>query len=102
MSEDRFVFIVEWFDSAAALVRNYNLTYFIKDKTIEMVINLLFSLISKIKEFFSKDANTLASNSKIYLLVPFSIYTQDSSKLSIMLINTLDRNSKQKEENLYF
>ena len=37
MAEDRFVFLVEWFDSAASLVRTYNLTYFIKDKTIEMV-----------------------------------------------------------------
>ncbi len=37
MAEDRYVFIVEWFDSAASLVRTYNLTYFIKDKTIEMV-----------------------------------------------------------------
>ena len=37
MAEDRYVFIVEWFDSAAALVRNYNLTYFLKDKTIELV-----------------------------------------------------------------
>lgn len=36
MAEDRYVFIVEWFDSAASLVRNYHLTYFIKDKTIEM------------------------------------------------------------------
>jgi hypothetical protein len=37
MAEDRYVFIVEWFDSAAALVRTYNLTYYLKDKTIEMV-----------------------------------------------------------------
>lgn len=37
MSEDRYVFLVEWFDSAASLVRTYNLTYFLKDKSIEMV-----------------------------------------------------------------
>ncbi|XP_031472577.1 uncharacterized protein LOC116244914 [Nymphaea colorata] len=36
MAEDRYVFIVEWFDSAASLVRTYNLTYFLKDKSIEM------------------------------------------------------------------
>jgi len=35
-SEDRFVFIVEWYDATASLVRTYNLTYFPKDKTIEM------------------------------------------------------------------
>lgn len=37
MSEDRYVFIVEWFDSAASLVRTYNLTYYTKDATIDMV-----------------------------------------------------------------
>lgn len=37
MAEDRYVFVVEWFDSAASLVRLYNFTYFLKDKTIEMV-----------------------------------------------------------------
>lgn len=37
MAEERYVFTVEWFDSAASLVRNYNLTYFLKDKSIEMV-----------------------------------------------------------------
>jgi nucleoside-diphosphate kinase len=38
MAEDRYVFVVEWFDSAASLVRSYNLTYFLKDKSIEMVL----------------------------------------------------------------
>lgn len=37
MAEDRYVFIVEWYDTAASLVRTYNLTYYIKDKNIEMV-----------------------------------------------------------------
>ena len=50
MSEDRFVFVVEWFDSAASLVRNYNLTYYIKDKSIEMVPYISFSMMSKINE----------------------------------------------------
>ena len=35
-NDDRYVFTVEWYDSAASLVRTYNLTYYIKDKTIEM------------------------------------------------------------------
>lgn len=35
-SDDRYVFVVEWYDSAASLVRTYNLTYYLKDKTIEM------------------------------------------------------------------
>lgn len=33
-SDDRYVFTVEWYDTAASLVRTYTLTYYIKDKTI--------------------------------------------------------------------
>ena len=35
--EDRYVFIVEWYDTAASLIRTYNLTFFISDQSIEMV-----------------------------------------------------------------
>jgi len=35
-SEDRYVFYVEWFDSQADLIRRYSLTYFTRDRTIEM------------------------------------------------------------------
>lgn len=35
--EDRFVFLTEWFDSAASLIRPYNLIYYPEDNTIEMV-----------------------------------------------------------------
>jgi hypothetical protein len=31
------VFVVEWYDAAASLVRAYNLIYYAVDKTIEMV-----------------------------------------------------------------
>ncbi len=37
MSEDRYVFQVEWYDTTASLIRTYNLIYFLRDKTIEMV-----------------------------------------------------------------
>lgn len=37
MNDDRYVFVVEWFDNAAALVRSYNLTYYLQDSTIDMV-----------------------------------------------------------------
>ena len=36
-SEERFVFVIDWFDQAASLIRKYNLTYFSVDNTIEMV-----------------------------------------------------------------
>lgn len=37
MNDEKYVFIVEWFDSAAALVRTYNLTFYLQDSTIDMV-----------------------------------------------------------------
>ncbi len=37
VSDKRYTFIVEWFDTSASLVRTYNLTYYLIDKTIEMV-----------------------------------------------------------------
>lgn len=51
MAEDRYVFIVEWFDSAASIVRTYNLTYYLKDNTIDMVRIFLFSMTSRIREY---------------------------------------------------
>jgi nucleoside-diphosphate kinase len=36
-SDERYVFIVEWYDTAASLIRTYNLAFYPKDKTIEMV-----------------------------------------------------------------
>lgn len=38
VNEDRYVFLVEWFDTTASLIRSYNLTYYLKDGAIEMVI----------------------------------------------------------------
>ena len=38
-SDERYVFIVEWYDTAASLVRTYNLTYYAVDKTLDMVFD---------------------------------------------------------------
>ena len=35
--DDRFVFIAEWYDDQASLIRKYNLTYYPSDHTIDMV-----------------------------------------------------------------
>lgn len=35
-SDDRYVFLVEWYDQPADLVRKYHLTYYCIDRTIEM------------------------------------------------------------------
>ena len=37
VTEERFVFEVDWFDQMASLVRKYLLTYYPKDSTIDMV-----------------------------------------------------------------
>lgn len=36
-TEDRYVFETEWFDQQACLVRNYRLTFYPKDGSIDMV-----------------------------------------------------------------
>lgn len=41
VNDERYVFIVEWFDTSASLIRCYNLTYFMADKTIEMVFMVI-------------------------------------------------------------
>ena len=48
-TDERYVFIVEWFDTSASLIRTYNFTYFMSDKTIEMVLlfNIQFDLKNK-------------------------------------------------------
>ena len=35
-AENRFVFIAEWYDTQACIIRNYHLTYFLDDNTIDM------------------------------------------------------------------
>lgn len=42
VNDERYVFIVEWFDTGASLIRSYNLTFFMADRTIEMVNNFLY------------------------------------------------------------
>ena len=37
VQEERFVFAVEWFDKQADLIRNYLLTFYPKDNSIDMV-----------------------------------------------------------------
>ena len=37
---ERYVFIAEWYDKPADLIRTYNLTYFLDDDTIDMAIKI--------------------------------------------------------------
>ena len=36
-TDDRFIFLAEWYDDQASLIRKYNLTYYPSDHTIDMV-----------------------------------------------------------------
>ena len=36
MSEDRFVFVTDWYDQAACITRQYHLSYYFSDSTIDM------------------------------------------------------------------
>jgi hypothetical protein len=36
-TEGTYTFVVEWFDQQAAMMRQYNLLYFVLDETIELV-----------------------------------------------------------------
>jgi nucleoside-diphosphate kinase len=38
-TEERFIFIVDWYDQPADLVRQYQLTFFPADNTVEMYGN---------------------------------------------------------------
>lgn len=54
MSEDKFAFVTEWYDSSASLVRVYHLYYYLLDNSIEMVMPLIFIfLISYHNLFFN-------------------------------------------------
>ena len=37
LNDERWAFVVEWFDSSADLVRQYQLLYYLMDSTLEMV-----------------------------------------------------------------
>lgn len=50
MSEKRYVFTVEWFDTQASVIRKFYFTYYLPDHLIEMVLfPISFSTISKTK-----------------------------------------------------
>ncbi len=69
-SDDRYVFVVEWYDSAASLVRTYNLTYYIKDKTIEM-----FDLKSR-KMFLKKTEYSSIQLKDIFIGAIVNVYSR--------------------------
>jgi len=55
-TEDRFIFETEWFDERAELIRPYNLIFYPRNNTIEMVSILLrtMRLFSKFESYITK------------------------------------------------
>lgn len=41
-SEDRYVFVAEWYDQQASLLRKFYIGYYLSDKTIDIVSRDLF------------------------------------------------------------
>lgn len=69
MADARYVFLVEWFDTAASLIRTYYLTYFTLDKTIEM-----YDLKSK-KSFLKRCEYKIDMN-ELYIGSIITVYTR--------------------------
>lgn len=69
MADARYVFLVEWFDTSASLIRTYYLTYFTLDKTIEM-----YDLKSK-KSFLKRCEYKLDVN-ELYIGSIITVYTR--------------------------
>ena len=42
LNDERWAFMVEWFDSSADLVRQYQLLYYLMDSTLEMSVPAFF------------------------------------------------------------
>lgn len=69
-SDDRYVFIVEWYDAAASLIRNYNLTYYPKQNAIEM-----YDLKNK-RVFLKKTEKPDLTLSDLYLGSIISVFSR--------------------------
>lgn len=68
MSEERYVFGCEWYDSQAALIRKYQLTFYPKDVTIEM-----YDIKSK-RLFLKRSEYAAVTLDKIYIGGTLCIY----------------------------
>ena len=49
LNDERWAFVVEWFDSSADLVRQYQLLYYLMDSTLEMVSLLPGTALSSLQ-----------------------------------------------------
>jgi len=70
MGDDRYTFVVEWFDSAASLIRTYNLAFYTADKTIEM-----YDLKNK-KLFLKRCEYPSISLNDLYIGAVVSVYSR--------------------------
>ena len=70
VQEERYVFAVEWFDKQADLIRNYLLTFYPRDNSIDMV-SILKSILKRLAERIDVPTFPCSNLSIICLLVRF-------------------------------
>ena len=74
-SEERFVFVIEWFDQSASLNRRYNLTYFTIDNTLEMVKKTQFDIKNR-RVFLKRCRIPSLSPSDLFIGATLTIYSR--------------------------
>ncbi len=111
VKEERFVFNVEWFDKQADLIRNYLLTFYPSDNSIDMVSlpspttntwnhynidrGFLCSMIWKTLASSSRESPSQALVKHSFMSDRSSQSMQDSSRLLTMVIPSLARSLQE-------
>ena len=95
MTDDRYVFVVEWYDTAASLIRAYNLTFFAIDGTIEMVPHPSTQFDIKNKKIFLRRCEYPSVQLKdIFLGAVLTIYSRQ-----LKVVNYCDEFTKKAFDN---
>lgn len=91
-SEDRYVFIVEWYDTAASLIRNYNLTFYPKENAIDM-----YDLKNK-RTFLKKTPKEDITQKDLYLGSIITVYSRQLKIVDYADIHTRGKFEAIKEK----
>lgn len=106
-SDERYSFIVEWYDTAASLVRTYNFTFFPKDKTIEMVHRNLLHFFEnnihqvdlKTKKIFLKRCDYPALQLKdLYVGAVITVYSRQLKVVEYADVHTRQKFDAKREK----
>lgn len=92
MADDKYIFLVEWYDAAASLVRPYYLTYYALDKSIEM-----YDLKTK-KSFLKRSTNFKLDESELYIGSLVNIFSRQLKIIDFADVFTRSRFQNIKEK----